>query len=367
MTKHYFGNRVVSRRDLFYAFYGFASFATLAGCSPSQNTSTNSSASSTTSASNASTVSNNSNKLANETKVVRLGSQVSGDLTRIRGAIEKRLNPLGVNVTWAEFASGPPLLEALNVGSIDLGPTGETPPIFAQAAGADLVYLVNLPPGSGQGYGIIVPKDSSIQTVADLKGKKVAYARGTALTYFLIKALEEVGLKFEDIVGVNLGIADGRAAFLNRTVDAYVATDPYLLKWQQDGSIRLLRDAQGIKTPGSYYLASRKFATNNPETLKLILDEYNQVGQWANQNRTAAAELLAPKIKIDVPTMELLLSRRAYEMRPITDEVIKQQQEIADLLYDVKIVPKKVDIREAILTPQQYVAITPDSVLKPKA
>jgi len=302
----------------------------------------------------------------NSTRVVRLGYQTSGDLAHEKGVIEKRLNPQRVDVQWTQFISGPPLLEALNVGSIDLGPTGETPPIFAQAAGTNLVYLVNMPASSGDGEAIIVPKDSPIRTMADLKGKKVAYARGTALTYFLVKALEEVGLKFSDIQPVNLTIADGRSAFLNKTVDAFVAIDPSLLQFQREGSIRVLRNAKGIKTPGSYYLASRDFATNNPELLKAILEEYYKVGQWANNNRHEAAKILAPKIKVDVPTMELLLTRRSFNMKPITEAVISAQQQVADLLYQLKIVPKQVDIRLATLTPEQYVAITPDAVKREK-
>ncbi len=351
MTKPDSRKGFLSRRDLLYSLYGLTSFSIVVGCSANSNRD----------ASNNNATHNNTAGNST-TKLVRIGYQTSGDLAKEKGLIEKRLAPLGVNVTWAQFISGPPLLEALNVGSLDIGPTGETPPIFAQAAGTNLVYLVNMPPGSGQGYGIIVPKDSPIKTVADLKGKKVAYARGTALTYFLVKALAEVGLKFNDIEPVNLTIADGRAAFLNKTVDAFVATDPSLLKFQKEGTARLLRDAQGIKTPGSYYLASREFVTKNPELIKIILEEYYQIGQWANRNQRAAAEILAPKIQVDVPTMEVMLSRRNFDMRPINESVVREQQQIADLLYQLKILPKQVDIRQVTLTSQQYAAITPDSV-----
>lgn len=329
------GKSSISRRHFLHACYGFMAFSTaLASCNTNNST----------------------------TKLVRLGYQTSGDLTHEKGAIEKRLAPLGVGVQWSQFISGPPLLEALNAGSIDLGPTGETPPIFAQAAGTNLVYLVNIPPSSGEGEAIIVLQDSSIRTLADLKDKKVAYARGTALTYFLVKALAEVGLHFSDINPVNLTISDGRAALLNKTVDAFVAIDPSLLLLQREGSVRVLRNGTGIKTPGSYYLASREFATHNSELLKAILEEYYKVGQWANNNGHEAAQILAPKIKVDVPTMELLLTRRHFDMKPIDEEVISAQQQVADLLYQLKIIPKQVDIRAATLTSQQYAAIVPNAI-----
>ncbi|MDF5738562.1 MULTISPECIES: aliphatic sulfonate ABC transporter substrate-binding protein [unclassified Nostoc] len=362
MVRPQIGKYSISRRDLLYAFYGLASFTTLVSCGINNGSTNNSNAnnSSVSLGNNATTTSNTKEK--SPTKLVRLGYQVSGDLTHEKGVIEKRLAPQGIGVTWSQFVSGPPLLEALNVGSIDLGPTGETPPIFAQAAGTDLIYVVNIPPGTGEGSAIIVLKDSPIQTLAGVKGKKVAYSRGTAQTFFVVKALEEAGLKISDIESVNLTVADGRAAFLNKTVDAFVEGDPYLIKLQKEGSIRVLRNAQGIKTPGSYYLASRDFVTNNAELLKAILSEYYQVGQWANKNRRAAAEILAPKVKTDVDTMELTLARRKYDMKPITEEVISAQQKVADLLYELKVVPKQVDVKGATLTTQQYAAITPDAV-----
>ncbi|MDZ8079328.1 MAG: aliphatic sulfonate ABC transporter substrate-binding protein [Nostoc sp. DcaGUA01] len=357
MIKPYVRKRLISRRDLLYTLYGFASFATLVGCGANAG-----SGNKNTISNNNNTITSNSGSNNSKPKLIRLGFTSFGDLTREKGVIEKRLAPLGVDVSWSKFISGPPLLEALSVGSLDGGQVGETPPIFAQAAGNNLVYLVNIPAGTGESYGIIVPKDSPIKKVADLKGKKVAYARGTALTYFLAKALEEVGLKFNDVQGVNLTVADGQAAFLNKTVDAYVAIDPTLIKLQQEGTIRVLRDAQGIKTPGSFYLAAREFASNNLELFKAILEEYYQVGEWANQNRQAAAQILAPKLKVDVATMETMLSRRKYDMQPINEQVLRDQQQVADLLYQLKIVPKQVDIREATLTSQQYAAIIPDSI-----
>ena len=297
------------------------------------------------------------------TRLVRLGYQNSGDLiAHEKKVMEKRLTSLGVGVQWSLFISGPPLLEALDVGSIDLGPTGETPPIFAQASGSNLVYLANIPGLTAEAKAIVVPNDSPIRTLADLKDKKVAYARGTALTYFLVKALEEVGLKLSDIKSVNLTTIDGRSAFLNKTVDAFVASDPALLQLQKESNIHILRDGKGIDTPGGYYLASREFAKNNLELLKAILEEYYNVGQWTNNNRHEAAQILAPKLKIDIPTMELLLTRRNFDMKPITEEVISAQQQVADLLYQLKIIPKQVNVSLGILTPEQYAAITPDAV-----
>src|ERR1700761_2685894 len=161
-------------------------------------------------------------------KVVRIDYQKYGKLVLLKGkgSLEEKLKPLGYKVVWTEFPSGPPLLEAMNVGALDFGVTGETPPIFAQAAGAPLVYLAYDPPAP-QGEAILVPKDSPLKSVADLKGKKVAFNKGSNVHYLLVKALEKAGLNYTDITPTFLAPADARAAFERGAVDAWVIWDPY--------------------------------------------------------------------------------------------------------------------------------------------
>src|SRR6188508_2311347 len=154
-------------------------------------------------------------------KVVRVGYQKYGNviLLKGKGGLEKKLAPLGFKVEWKEFPSGPPLLEALNVGAIDFGHAGEAPPIFAQAAGAPIQYVAYEPPAP-KGEAILVPKDSKIASVADLKGKKVALNKGSNVHYLLVKALEKAGIKYSEIEPVFLAPADARAAFEKGVVDA---------------------------------------------------------------------------------------------------------------------------------------------------
>ena len=159
----------------------------------------------------------------------RIGFQKYGKLVLLkgRGTLEAKLKSLGYTVSWTEFPSGPPLLEALNVGAIDFGVAGEAPPIFAQAAGAPLVYLANDPPAP-QGEAILVPKDSPLKSVADLRGKKVALNKGSNVHYLLVRALEQAGLKYSDIQPVFLApVPMPLAAFTRGAVDAWVIWDPY--------------------------------------------------------------------------------------------------------------------------------------------
>jgi ABC-type nitrate/sulfonate/bicarbonate transport system substrate-binding protein len=112
---------------------------------------------------------------------LRIGFQKNGILVvaRQQQVIEHRLQPYGVAVDWTEFSFGPPMLEALRLGSLDFGTVGDTPPIFAQAAHADLLYVAVMHSGSSSAASLL-PPGSTLQSLADLKGKRVAFARGSA-------------------------------------------------------------------------------------------------------------------------------------------------------------------------------------------
>src|SRR5437868_6173229 len=180
-------------------------------------------------------------------KVIRIGFQKYGTLVllKAKGSLEKKLEPLGYKVAWTEFPSGPPLLEAINVGAIDFGSVGETPPIFAQAAGAPLIYVAHEPPAP-QGEAILVPKDSPIKTLADLKGKKIALNKGSNVHYLLVRALEKAGIKYSEIEPVFLAPADARAAFERKAVDAWVIWDPFQAAAEVATEARTLTDGTGL-------------------------------------------------------------------------------------------------------------------------
>src|ERR1700709_1548565 len=180
-------------------------------------------------------------------KVVRIGFQKYGKLVLLKskGTLDDKLKALGYNVTWTEFPSGPPLLEALNVGAVDFGNTGEAPPIFAQAAGAPIRYVAYEPPAQ-KGEAILVQKDSPLKSVADLKGKKVAVAKGSNAHYLLVKALEKAGVKYEDITPAFLAPADARAAFESGAVDAWSIWDPYQSAADITLGAKTLTDATGL-------------------------------------------------------------------------------------------------------------------------
>jgi sulfonate transport system substrate-binding protein len=282
--------------------------------------------------------------------VIRIGYQKYGTLVllKARGSLEKRLAPLHVEVQWTEFPAGPQLLEGLNVGAIDFGIAGEAPPIFAQAAGADLVYVGYEPPASA-GEAILVPKDSPIKTVAELKGKKVALNKGSNVHFMLVKLLEKAGVQYKDIDAIFLTPADARAAFERGSVDAWAIWEPFHAAAQRQTGARILADGNGVVSNHQFFLASRSYAAKQADVIATVLAELASVDQWAKTNPKEAAAALQPQIGLDQPTLELALSRGGYGVTPVNDAVIAEQQRIADTFFDLKLIPKHINVRDATL------------------
>ncbi|MCG6136531.1 MAG: sulfonate ABC transporter substrate-binding protein [Nostoc sp. LLA-1] len=300
------------------------------------------------------------NPNANKASVIRIGYQKSAILLKNKGLLEKRLNPEGVSVEWLEFAAGPQLLEAMNVGSIDFGHVGESPPIFAQAAGAAITYIAGIIP-SPAGSAILVNKDSPIQTVQELKGKKIAFQRGSSAHYMLVQILEKYGLQYSDIEAVFLAPADARAAFFRGSVDAWAIWDPFYAAAEESANARKLIDGTGINKQGGYYLASQTFAAQQQEIIKAVLEEIQELETWSTENREEVAATLAPILGIELETLRTSTNRRTFGITPITPELITLQQEVADKFYELNLIPKQINVREAMLTPEQYAALSPKS------
>jgi len=288
--------------------------------------------------------------LAQGKGTLRIGFQKYGTLTilKARGTLEKRLAAHGVDVKWTEFPSGPVLLEGLNVGSVDFGTVGEAPPIFAQAAGANLVYVANEPPAPAS-EAIIVPKTSTLKSVAELKGKKVALNKGSNVHYLLVKALEKAGLAYKDVETVFLPPSDARAAFERGSVDAWVIWDPFLAAAEKQLGARILADGTGIVANHQFFLASRSYAQNNSEVIKVIIDELVKADEWSKQNVKEVASILSAQIGLDTSIVELAAARYSYGVKPISDQVLQEQQKIADVFAGLKLIPKRIVVKDAAL------------------
>ncbi len=284
-----------------------------------------------------------------QAKTFRIAFQKGGGnllLLKERGILEQKLAPLGWSVTWTEFQAGPQLLESLNIGAADFGPVGEAPPIFAQAAGANIVYA-GYEPASPKNEAIIVQKDSPIKTISDLKGKRVALNKGSNVNYLIVRALEANGLKYSDIVPAYLAPADARAAFERGSVDAWVIWDPYYAAAELSLGARLIADGTGLAPNVAFYIASRPVAERNPEVLKVVLSAIDEIDVWIAANRKQFASELSPKIGLPAEVIERSVNRSNLGAAPIDAATLEGQQKIADTFAELKLIPKPIKVADA--------------------
>ncbi|WP_043312026.1 aliphatic sulfonate ABC transporter substrate-binding protein [Pseudomonas sp. ML96] len=278
---------------------------------------------------------------------LRIGYQKSSTLISLlksQGNLEKALAAHDIKVSWHEFASGQPLLEALNVGNVDISAdVADTVPVFAQAAGAQLAYFARETP-SPSAQAILVREGSPLQNLAELKGKKVAVTKAAGAHYLLIAALAKANLKFSDIQPAYLTPADGRAAFENGKVDAWVIWEPFLSAAQRQLPTRTLASSQGLASYQRYYLTSTRFAKEHPQVLQTVYGELAKAGKWLRANPAEAAKILGPLWgNLDPAIVEQANSRRSYEVRPVEKNGLGEQQKIADAFFAEGLLPKRVN------------------------
>jgi sulfonate transport system substrate-binding protein len=289
---------------------------------------------------------------ADEPKAFHVGFQKGGGLLgllKAQGTLEKSLGVKGWSVSWFEFPAGPQLLEALNAGSVHFGYTGAPPPVFAQAADKNIVY-VGAEPSAPSAEAIIVKPNSPLKKAGDLKRKRVAVQKGSSANFLLVAALDHAGLTFADIEAIYLQPADARAAFESDRVDAWAIWDPYLAAAQDALKARTVADYTDLTQTNAFYESSREFAARSPEVLNVTLGELAKAGAWANSNPHEVAELLAPQLGLPVNVVETWQKRTHYGVQPIDSSIVATQQKVADAFFSQKLIPKQVNVADAVWT-----------------
>jgi sulfonate transport system substrate-binding protein len=278
---------------------------------------------------------------------------------RLESLLEERLGR-PIILTLDLFPSGPPLLEAINAGSIDIGSVGDTPPIFAQAAGVPFVYIASQITTGGS--AILVQQDSPIQSVADLAGKTVAYVSGSSSNFFIIQALRLYDLDYEDIEPAFLAPGDARAAFESGSIDAWVIWDPFLTIAVAGGNARTIITSADLPITRNYHLASSDFAEQYPEAVEIILDVYQEALDWAQEDEEGYAQYLFEETTVPVDIWYAVFETRPISsLEYITPEIVDSQQEIADIFTELEIIPSALDVNEVIWTPEWFDPETVDA------
>jgi sulfonate transport system substrate-binding protein len=278
---------------------------------------------------------------------IRIGYQRNGvwPLLKAKGVLEE-LFPEST-ITWAVFPAGPQLLEALNAGSLDIGSTGDTPPIFAQAAGTPLVY-VSVISGSGAGSAVLVPEDSPLQSPADLAGKKVAFQKASSAHLLTVRSLETFGLTYEDIEPIFLAPSEARAAFESGSIDAWVIWDPFRAAAIEELGARALVEGQDVSPSNAFIEASSSFVEQYPETLRTLLAAVSEWHDWIYDNQDEYAEILAAETGLEVEIIKTSLRAEIQHYRWIDDEAIQYQQQVADIFFNLGLIPEPLDIEEVV-------------------
>lgn len=284
-------------------------------------------------------------------KVLRVGFQ-KGEPAQMAAKqnqdLEKLLAPLGWDIQWIEFQFGPPLLEAMRVGSIDLGAVGDTPPVFAQAAHADLLYVSALRSGS---QAILLPPGSPIQTLADLKGKKLAFGRGSSAHNFAIKALDKAGLHYTGVEIVTLGPADAGAAFQRGAIDAWAIWDPYYALFETRPGVRTLITNAELGEQHSFFMARKAFVQANPAITAKALAAFSTACAWVRGHRDEVSDALSASTGMPIDAMRRVIARVPAEMLPMTDAIVRSQQEVAARFRALGLLPIDITVADSVWHP----------------
>ncbi|MGC5053235.1 aliphatic sulfonate ABC transporter substrate-binding protein [Micromonospora sp. DT48] len=271
-----------------------------------------------------------------------MGYQRYGSLSLLKARSE------APNVTWALFESGPALTEALKAGSIDVGETGEAPPIFA-AAGKIPFKIVATSDEVPQGEAVLVKESSGFQTFADLKGRTIALNKGSNVHWLLVKLLEANNMTLEDITVRYLKPAEGRPAFDAGQVDAWIIWDPYFAIAEQPG-VKILADATGLASNRQYILASPDAVEKKADQVRDLLTKLDTTTDWGTENPEERARVLAPELKIPEDVARRSLDRSAKPLAPVTSAIGDELQAIADGFADLGLIPEPIDIKARVDT-----------------
>ena len=277
-----------------------------------------------------------------------LGDQAKGLRTVVEAS--KAFDGVPYQVEWANFQGAAPLFEALRAGAVDLAPAGDTPVLAAATGGAPL-RIVAVRRSQARSIAILVPKDSPIQTVADLKGRNVVIssARGSISQYLLIRALANAGVKETD---VNIGFVmptDALPAFNAGKIEAWATFGVYQAFAEEQGA-RVLLSGEGINTGLTFITASDEVLTDpvRRQAINDVLKRLAKALDWARNNTDQYAEVFARVNDIPLPVSRRLQSWGIEALEPVEDRDVDALQQVDDLFVEKKIFPHGVKVAKLV-------------------
>ena len=280
---------------------------------------------------------------------ISLGFQKTGIplVARQLKVFEKRFEPHGIKVNWVEFPSGLTLLQALDIGQISFGNSGNVGCIFQQAAGGHIDYIAAQPSGP-KSEGILVHANSGIRKLADLRGKKVGYAKGSSSHDLIAAALEKAGVKLTEINSISLSAADAAFAYDSGDIDAWVIWDPYFTIAQKRTPSRVLAYTGDIKPTSGFLLANSSFAAAHPELVREYIDGSKEAAAWAKSHPDEVTTALATATGIPAEVMAQVNQHASFDVTGLSAPLLDAQQNTADRLFALGLIPNKVNVRDIV-------------------
>jgi sulfonate transport system substrate-binding protein len=277
---------------------------------------------------------------------LRVGDQKGSSVQSLLKAAGE-LNGVKYKISWSLFTSGPPILEGINAGAVDFGSVGNTPPIFAAAANSKIA-IVGGTDVSLDGQAIVVPKDSSLRAPGDLRGKKIAVAKGSSANGQLLGVLKKNGLSFADVQPQYLQPADALSALSSGKVDAWATWEPYTAQAEAQAGARILVDGKGYVNGYGFQVTSRDALRDKAKTaaLKDFLARYQRSVLWTNTHQREWADIWAKDTGLAPAVSRTAVQRRRTTIIKIDDTVVTSEQQLADSFSDARLLPGKVKIAE---------------------
>ncbi|NIF23783.1 aliphatic sulfonate ABC transporter substrate-binding protein [Candidatus Pantoea multigeneris] len=280
---------------------------------------------------------------------LRIGYQKFGTLgvLKARQTLEAAFEEQNISVIWSEFPAGPQLLFALQNNEIDFGTTGEVPPLFAQASGADMVYIAWEPPAP-QSVGIAVPANSDILSVADLRGKRISVNKASNVHWLLLQLLDEAGMDTEDVKIVFTPPKYPLTSSDYHAIDAWMLWDPLLSEAELDGTLRIIASGEGRVKNHQFYLARKDYAVKQNDIMTQLVSALQNSSQYILHHEQEAADMLAGELGLSKKSLQHALKRRQHRTSAMTPAVVAEQQRIADRFYALGLISRPIRVRDAM-------------------
>lgn len=290
---------------------------------------------------------------ASDLETVTIGYQKADpvDIARQHGELIKKMKAKGYQVVFKEFSDGAAFMTALKSGAIDYARVGDTPPVTAKAAGTDIA-LIAAGATKEYGSGILVGKNSQITNLKQLKGKTIAYQKGTAAQYLIIQALKKAGLSTNDVKLVNMDQSSASVAFAKGSVDAWVTWDPYTATAQVNQGAKLLTNGTGLAKNRDFLISTQNYAKTHIALSKLLTTYINDDMTWANNHHTQLIAMLSKTLKLSDAVIQKMVERRTYAMALVKADssIVDEENQIANTFYQEGVVTEKVDMKTTLVS-----------------